>query len=125
MNKYILVIDDNQDFHNLIKIMTRKTSSIIIDSAFSSEEAIEKIESKFYHFILVDTGIAFNSSIDLLNYLKKNKKGKNCKIIAFSEMDKQKLAEMIREDFFDDFLKKPFSKHQLFKLFEVEPLFYL
>ncbi len=110
-NKKVLVVDDN----NLnIKVASKilKEFNLIIDSAFSGEECINKVKENNYDLILMDIMMPHMSGVETLKKLKEIENF-NTKVVALTADVMEGKSTKYIEVGFNDYLSKPIQKDEL------------
>ena len=115
----ILLIDDYEDTHIIVKNLLKKYK-FKIDSLFDWRTVVKTVEKNDYDIILLDIMLPEVDGYKILELLKDFYKGKEKiktipKIIAFTALSSEKELEKINQSGFDDKLLKPFSKEDLVK----------
>ena len=113
----ILLIDDYEDTHIIVKNLLKKYN-FIIDSLFDWRKVLKTVEKNNYDIILLDIMLPEVDGYKILEFLKDFYKGKGKtktipKIIAFTALSSENELEKINYSGFDDKLLKPFSKDDL------------
>lgn len=101
-NPQILIVDDDPDIHNFIKHDLKK-SSFEVQSAFTVEEAIQKLSEQDFTLAVIDIFLGKNESFNqVIHFLKQDQAGSN-KNLPFAIM-----SARIDEDYSKKlFLKGP------------------
>lgn len=81
MNKKILIVDDEKDIHELIKVHLQKIKGIEIISAYNGEEAIKIYEemlkrSEKPNLVIMDLNLSGRDEIEAINIHREGKDGK-------------------------------------------------
>jgi len=110
--KKVLVVDDDLATRKIVELFLR--GEIEIDSASSSKEALDKINSQIYSLVLMDISLGKGiSGIEIMRNLRTLPGYKNIPVIAVTAHamvgDKEKFLDFG----FDDYLSKPFAKKDL------------
>ena len=115
----VLLIDDYEDTHVIVKNLLKK-DKFKIDSLFDTSHVIEKISEKDYDVILLDIMLPEIDCYKILEMIK-NFYSKNAqrhpspKIIAFTALGSEEEILKINSSGFDGKLLKPFSRKDLLK----------
>ena len=111
----ILIVDGNQDFvKNLVDIL--EPLKYKIETAYSSNEALEKIKEFDAQIALVDLKLPDGSGLDVISKLRQERHSCSCVIItANADMDSAIAA--LEEGVFD-YLPKPINPLELIKLLD-------
>ena len=115
----VLLIDDYEDTHVIVKNLLKK-DKFKIDSLFDSSHVIEMISEKDYDVILLDIMLPEIDGYKILEMIK-NFYSKNAqwhpspKIIAFTALGSEEEILKINSSGFDGKLLKPFSRKDLLK----------
>ncbi|MDR3705022.1 MAG: response regulator transcription factor [Paludibacteraceae bacterium] len=108
MNKYkILVVDDEEDLCEILQF-NLETEGYTVDTAFSAEEALTKDLSQ-YDLLMLDVMMGEISGFKMASILRKNEKLANIPIIFLTAKDTEndKLTGFTIGA--DDYISKPFS----------------
>ena len=109
--KRILVVDDEQDLCDIIKINLSK-AGYDVDTAYSSEEALRK-DITSYHLLLLDVMMPGISGFQLAQILKNDHLTKDIPLIFLTAKDAE--DDMLKgfDIGADDYIPKPFSVKEL------------
>ncbi len=105
MQTKVLVVDDDRDTTDLLKIILEPQSFAVI-TANSGEEGIELAKLWAPDVMVVDL---LMPGIDGLNVVRSIRKFSSIPILIISAVNKPNIAELTLDCGGDDFLKKPFS----------------
>ncbi|MFA5478825.1 MAG: ATP-binding protein [Candidatus Muiribacteriota bacterium] len=111
----ILIIDDNNDNLNLIKIMLLKKGFNPI-TANSGKEGLKTVEKDpSIKVILLDIQMPEMSGIEVLKAIRKLEKNRDnsAKIVAITAFAMKEDADNFFQEGFDDYLPKPFRMNEL------------
>lgn len=108
--KRILVVDDDKDILNILKLILQTNGFEVIVTP-KGEEALPKSLSYSPQLVLLDVFLQGSDGRDICNILKRNPLTKNIPVVIFS-------AHSNREDVLkvcnaDDFISKPFDINEL------------
>ncbi len=109
-NKKVLIVDDN----NLnIKVASKilKEFNLIIESAYSGQECLNKVKDNNYDLILMDIMMPKMSGVETLKKLKEN--SINTPVVALTADAIQGQSNKYIEVGFNDYLSKPIQKNEL------------
>ena len=112
-NKKVLIVDDN----NLnIKVASKilKEFNLIIESAYSGQECLDKVKNNNYDLILMDIMMPKMSGVETLKKLKEN--SINTPVVALTADAIQGQSNKYIEVGFNDYLSKPIQKNELKKV---------
>ncbi len=110
-NKKVLVVDDN-NLNIKVASKTLKEFNLIIDSAFSGEECINKVKENNYDLILMDIMMPHMSGVETLKKLKEIENF-NTKVVALTADVMEGKSTKYIEVGFNDYLSKPIQKDEL------------
>ena len=113
----ILIVDDEPEVHTVLgKMLVRE--GYAIQSAFSAEEAFEKVKSSKPDLIILDLMMPKVSGIEVCNRLKADPNTKDILILIVSARDAQ--ADRIEglTHGADDYVSKPFHLRSLVRKIE-------
>jgi DNA-binding response OmpR family regulator len=97
--KKILLVEDNEKQSELIsKYLKKKNYSVI--SVFDGLEAMNQIKKKSFDFIIMDYIIPYLNGLEILNFIKYNKKTAHIPVLIISANEINVKC---------NFLKKPFK----------------
>ena len=69
-DRKILIVDDMEENHALIKAYLKRTSGIMIESAYSGMECLEKCEKNKYSMVLMDVQMPRMSGLETIRRLR-------------------------------------------------------
>ncbi|MGM0408384.1 MAG: ATP-binding protein, partial [Bacteroidota bacterium] len=118
-DKKVLLVDDDK-FNRLLAKTILDKFECITTLAINGSEAIAYLENQNFHLVLLDIHMAGTSGVDVAEFIRKQKRDRNTKIIAVT-------AAVLKDDIqkyfsvgMDDFLIKPFKEAELYnKMCEV------
>ncbi len=111
MSKRILVVDDEPDLIQVVRV-TLQTKGYTVEDATDGQEALRKIERNRPDLVLLDLMMPVMSGLEVVRRLKKNEETRDIPIIVMSAAGKDsgKPEEFFREGLgSDDFIAKPFD----------------
>ncbi len=108
----VLVVDDITDNRNLVKTYLNN-SNIIIDEAEDGSQAVEMIEQNTYDIIFMDIRMPVLDGYAATETIRQTYPAIGTKIIALTASSMKTDQKRI-DILFDDFLRKPVSKQELF-----------
>jgi DNA-binding response OmpR family regulator len=110
MKKHIMVVDDEPDIVELVKILLEKEGYEII-SASSADECLKKLKKVAPDLILLDIMMPGMPVKKMLERIRKNKKWRNIKIIYLTvvRMSEAEKSNLLQEANIVDFIEKPFD----------------
>lgn len=106
----ILVIEDEKDLSDLI-VQSLSKEKYLVETAGDFHAAMGKIGSYRYDCILLDIGLPGGSGLEILSYLKDEKKTENVIIISARNSIDDKIEGLNMGA--DDYLTKPFHIAEL------------
>ncbi|UXM85009.1 response regulator transcription factor [Methanococcus aeolicus] len=110
----ILVVEDNDDILNLIKIILELNNYEVI-MASGGHEALNLLKNmqELPDLILLDIMMPEISGWDVLNIMKSNKKWKKIPVIILTALAQEKDIKIGMEKQVDGYITKPFEKKYL------------
>jgi DNA-binding response OmpR family regulator len=106
MGKTILVIDDDQNMHILMKMIYGEGSGFRIDEAYSPEEALQYLEiNDEPDLIFLDIMMPERSGLEFLDVL--NEKDITAPVIMLTAVDRASAAVEAMKKGADDYIVKP------------------
>jgi len=113
-DKKILIIDDNQLWHDILSNIL-KMFDIEIHHAYSGEEAIEKICNKktYYDLLLVDWNMPILDGIQTINIIKEKSNISPDTIIMLSSFRLESVIKLLKDAGISIFLQKPINPSSL------------
>jgi len=108
----ILVVDDEKDIVELLQYNLEK-EGYKISSAFSGEECLEYIKTKFPDLILLDLMLPEIDGLDVCKILKSNSRTSNIPIIMLTAKGEETDIVLGLELGADDYITKPFNLREL------------
>ena len=107
-----LVADDTGSMRGILRTLLGDVGITQIDAVNSGEAAISAINTKSYHIVICDWEMPGISGIDVLKYVRDNKRTKKLPfIMCTSGNSKGHLAEAVKCGV-NDYLIKPFSQQK-------------
>ncbi|MFA5780588.1 MAG: response regulator [Elusimicrobiota bacterium] len=108
----ILVVDDENDYHKLLKIILKPEGYSVI-SAYDGQEGIEKIYKEKPDLVILDINMPKMSGWEVCNEIRKDQKLAYIPILMLTVRSKQE--EQIRglQIGSDDYMTKPFNPDRL------------
>jgi CheY-like chemotaxis protein len=106
----ILVVDDEMNFTNLVKLHLGKRYKVI--TANSGDDALQKAEKEHPDVITLDILMPGMNGIDVLKKLKQNRKTKNIPVILLTIADKMEKGRAF------DLIHKPLDENRLINSIE-------
>jgi len=104
-NKTILIIEDEKPLKKLLKNRLEKEGYEILE-ANNGKEGLKMILEDKPDLVLLDIVMPVMDGVTMIKKLRKEKKGKNVKIIILSNLsDEQKISEAIENNVFDYLVK--------------------
>ncbi len=110
-----LIVDDEEDIGIMTKIILSK-EGIRADEVTSIEDAKTKIRKNDYDLYFLDLNLPDGTGFDLMPQIRKKNEGAG--IIIISAFDGVAETRKANEFGVDEFIKKPFSKHDIRKAVE-------
>lgn len=108
--KKVLVIDDEPDFLEMIKIRLEANGYEVID-AYDGEEGLKKAEGENPDIILLDIMMPKKDGYTLLRELKHKKATKSIPIIVLTA--KPGMRDLFGMEGINDYIVKPFEDEEL------------
>ncbi len=108
--KRILVVDDDRDILNILKLILKMNGFEVIVTP-NGEEALPKSVSYSPQLVLLDVFLSGTDGRDICNLLKGNPKTKNIPVVMFSAHSN--LQDVLKICNADDFIAKPFNINDL------------
>lgn len=109
---HILIVDDNKDIVNLIKIVL-SFENITSSSAINGLEAIDACNKTKFDLILLDLMMDKMDGLTAASHLKKSGLNINTPLIALTAKAFEKDKIMVLKKGFTDHLTKPFRTEEL------------
>lgn len=107
----VMVVDDNDQMREILSDHLSELNLEVIE-AKNGKESIEIAQSRPPHLILMDANMPVLDGWSATMKLKENTPLKEIPVISITGLD---LKESALASGADDFLKKPFTKEELFK----------
>lgn len=115
MKKKVLIVDDEVDFANLLRIRLENTGYIVI-AAHSGEDAIALAEKDKPNLILLDIMMPGIDGYETLKRLKENSNTKDIPVIMISCMRKEEGKSDPKK--IESYIVKPYEKENLLQSIE-------
>ena len=118
-NRSILVVDDQSYVCRMFSlIITSRFGDIKVDFAYSSKEAIEKVELSNYDLVFLDVrlGEVFMDGVGILRFIKNIKPEQKVCIITGYEVEKEKIKTI--KDEAVALLYKPFKVNEVLEIMD-------
>ncbi len=112
MNKTIMVVGDEQNFHALFKVMLENTGYEII-SVYDGEEALSKLEEKKPDLIITDIVLSMMTGDTLFLYIKSMPEYEHIPVIIASNVSLRPYKSLREIDPNLVFLDKTFTRERL------------
>jgi signal transduction histidine kinase/CheY-like chemotaxis protein len=109
-----LVIDDNPDTREILKIILSKSGASVLTAA-SAKEAREIIQSSSLDIILTDLAMPGESGISVINYVKNSEQYSKIPILVLSACAFEKDRENALNAGASQFIPKPFNSQDVLK----------
>ncbi len=117
MKKKIMIVDDDENEHILLKHLIKNTDYEII-SAISGKQCIQLLEQEnLPDIMLLDISFPKINGWEIYDIIKENDKWKKIPIIFISGRSDRRARDM-GEYLGDGFIQKPIQKNDLIKLIE-------
>lgn len=110
----ILIVDDINENREIIRHYLEDTNIKLIESE-NNKEVIEKILNYKPNLVLLDIKMPETNGYEILDAIKNLKESNEIIVIAFTASTFYRNEDVI-ESYFDDMLRKPVSKNELFVL---------
>jgi two-component system phosphate regulon response regulator PhoB len=107
-NRYILVVEDEEDISELICYNLKK-AGYEFETAFSGEIGLEKIKNKPPYLVLLDIMLPKINGFDVLRNIRSDEKYKNISVIMITAKSSDSDVVKGLELGADDYIAKPFS----------------
>jgi DNA-binding response OmpR family regulator len=118
MNRKILVVDDELDILDLVRI-TLKSGRYDVVTATSGEEALQLISQEKPNLVLLDVVLPGLSGLELCRRLKRDPTTYSpIKVVLFTALGTEVDTMLEKRDKADGYLAKPFSSKTLLGLME-------
>ena len=102
----LLIVDDHSDYVNrLMELIVNKPSSLLISTATDYESAVEYLDTKTFHIVLLDVNMPEKNGIDILRYMREKQMTKRTRIIMVTNHtfdNYRKLCLELGADYFLD-----------------------
>ncbi|HEV8084745.1 MAG TPA: response regulator [Chitinophagaceae bacterium] len=108
--KRILVVDDDKDILNILKLMLQMNGFEVMVTP-NGDEALSKSLSYSPQLVLLDVFLSGSDGRDICNILKQNPLTKNIPVVIFSAHSN--LPDVLKVCKADDFISKPFDINEL------------
>ena len=110
--KRILVVDDDKDILNILKLILQMNGFEVMVTP-NGEEALSKSLSYSPQLVLLDVFLSGSDGRDICNVLKQNPLTKDIPVVIFSAHSN--LEDVLKVCGADDFISKPFDINELVK----------
>lgn len=110
--KTVLVVDDEMEIVNFIE-MALSSEGYLIETAFSGEAALEKVEKEDFGIILLDVAMADLDGIEVCRKIKSNVKKCMTPVYIITALLTEQIKERAIEAGADGYLAKPFKINTL------------
>jgi CheY-like chemotaxis protein len=110
----ILLVEDNQ-LNQMLVLAMLKTMPLSIDVAEDGEQALNRLQQKTYDLILMDCQMPILDGLETTKIIRQNEsnKGTHTPIIAVTANTMIDDCQKCLDAGMDDYISKPFSKHDL------------
>ncbi len=108
--KRILVVDDDKDILNILKLILQMNGFEVLVTP-NGDEALSKSLSYSPQLVLLDVFLSGSDGRDICNILKGNPATKNIPVVIFSAHSN--LQDVLKVCNADDFISKPFDINDL------------
>ena len=108
----ILVVDDEEDVRNLVKVIL-EAEGYKIDTASNGEEALDLMSENRFDMIILDVVMPKSDGLELCRKIKGNNTLRDTPIIMFSALGKGIETMLGDDEKADDYLEKPFEMKTL------------
>ncbi len=119
MSKRIMVVEDEQSFHDLYTMMLEGTDYEII-RAYDGDEALSKLQEKKPDLIILDILLDLVTGDTFFLYIKGMPEYANIPVIVCSSFSPKAYKNLKEIDPNLVFLEKPFTKEKLIEEIEVK-----
>jgi CheY-like chemotaxis protein len=114
MNKTVMIVDDEQSFHDLYTVMLEGSNYEII-SVYDGEEALVKLEEKRPDLIITEIVLSMMTGDTLFLYIKSMPEYEDIPVMMTSNVSLRPYKSLKKIDPNLVFLDKAFTKERLIK----------
>lgn len=117
----VLIVDDMEENHALIKAYLKRTSGIAVESAYSGMECLEKCEKRIYAMVLMDVQMPRMSGLETIRRLRAWEMARGLKRIPIVVISANSFTEDVEKSLeagADDHCGKPVRKQTILELVE-------
>lgn len=115
INTVVLIVEDDPSSRQLLRFFLRDIAGLYFASSVA--EAKRQIEKNSVDFILLDLSLeGEESGLDFARYLRQSEKWKKTPIIVITAHAFTEDREECLDAGCDDYIKKPFTKDELFDI---------
>jgi len=114
MGKRILIVDDEEDIVNLVR-MILEDAGYEVTSAATGKEALNRIKNHIYDLILLDIMMPQLSGWEVLNELRANAATKNDSVALLTARASPRDDNRPHPTDYCDYIVKPFEPEDLLK----------
>lgn len=116
--KVVLLVDDEKEFCNLIKLRLQATGTISVITAYSGRAGLRKAKTKKPDLILLDIKMPDINGIEVLKLLKKDEVTNFIPVILLTALDDDELKKEAVKLYNEDYMVKPVKLLELQKKIE-------
>ncbi len=114
-NESVLVVDDAPEIRSSMEHILRQ-KGFFVDTASDGQEAVEKLEHRFFDILLIDLAMPRKDGMELLEFITENSPETICIIITGFGTIKSAVEAMRRGAF--DYLTKPVKTEEVLLIIE-------
>jgi DNA-binding response OmpR family regulator len=114
MKKQILIVDDEDDILNLVRLIL-EDEGFECDVARDGKEGLEMIRSKRFDLILLDIMMPFRTGWEVLRELRASELTKNLPVAMLTARAVPQDYQGSDLPFFSDYITKPFEPEDLIR----------
>lgn len=114
MSKKVLIIDDERDICELMKINLENTGEFDVKTVFSGEEGIKEARSGDYDLVITDFYMPGKDGAEVLKAIKESKPDMPVLLFSIYHDDESTLDISVKERA-DGIIHKPIKHDQLYK----------
>lgn len=112
MSKTIVIVEDNVELSNLLKVLLRKANYKVV-TFYDGDEFLDKYRDLVFHLAILDLQLPTISGIEICKILKSNLSTASIPVIALTARnDEFDIVNGLNLGF-DDYITKPFSQNIL------------
>jgi CheY-like chemotaxis protein len=111
----IMIVDDEPDIVNLVRMILEK-EGYWVSTAYSGDEALQKIDKELPDLILLDLVMPGKSGLEVCKTIRTEPKTKNTVIVMFTALGRDVDKRLSQLAGADSHFTKPFEKHELISL---------